>query len=96
MVNSRNRASSFSRRQTGIFWWRPANRAWRALSSPGCSLDGTAGLWAVKRQAGVALVQEPSEASYASMPESAIAKVAVDFALPIREIFRGLTRLAAP
>ena len=41
--------------------------------------DGTAGLWAIKDHQGTVLVQTPSEALHASMPESAIAHVQVDF-----------------
>lgn len=41
--------------------------------------DGTAGLWAIKDHQGSTLVQIPSQAEHASMPESAIAHVQVDF-----------------
>lgn len=44
--------------------------------------DGTAGAWAVKDRAGLALVQEPTEAMQSSMPESAILHVAVDHVAP--------------
>ncbi len=40
--------------------------------------DGTAGLWAIKDGYGLALVQDPAEASFASMPQSAIDHVRVD------------------
>lgn len=40
--------------------------------------DGTAGLWAIKDAQGIALVQDPAQAIHGSMPESAIAHVAVD------------------
>lgn len=41
--------------------------------------DGTAGLWAIKDHQGAACVQDPAEAMHASMPESAIEHVDVDF-----------------
>ncbi|MBG6070725.1 MULTISPECIES: chemotaxis protein CheB [unclassified Polaromonas] len=40
--------------------------------------DGTAGLWAIKDHQGLALVQDPDEAMYSSMPQSAMAHVQVD------------------
>jgi two-component system, chemotaxis family, protein-glutamate methylesterase/glutaminase len=55
--------------------------------------DGTAGLWAVKRYGGIAVVQDPSEAQHASMPESALEYVDVDHCLPVAEIGRLLARL---
>jgi two-component system chemotaxis response regulator CheB len=43
--------------------------------------DGSAGLAAVKRCGGVAIVQSPQEAAVASMPESAIRNIQVDHVL---------------
>jgi two-component system chemotaxis response regulator CheB len=40
--------------------------------------DGTAGLDFIKRCGGVAVVQDPAEAEFASMPESALRHVAID------------------
>ena len=40
--------------------------------------DGTAGLQAIKACGGMAIVQDPDDAAYSSMPKSAIANVAVD------------------
>jgi two-component system chemotaxis response regulator CheB len=56
--------------------------------------DGTAGLAAIKRHGGVALVQEPSEALAPSMPVSAIAHVAVDRVLSVSELGTALVDLA--
>lgn len=56
--------------------------------------DGTAGLLAVKRRGGVAIVQEPSDALYSGMPLSALGQVAIDHVLPAAEIGEILDRLA--
>jgi two-component system, chemotaxis family, protein-glutamate methylesterase/glutaminase len=56
--------------------------------------DGTAGLLAIKRCGGVAVVQQPADARYSGMPESALQHVVVDHCVPVREIPAVLTRLA--
>lgn len=55
--------------------------------------DGTAGLFEVKAQGGMAIVQDPQDAASTSMPQSAIANVAVDHVVPVDEIASLLTRL---
>ncbi len=57
--------------------------------------DGTAGLWTVKNRGGVAIVQEPNEAVVPSMPENALAAVAVDYRVPIAEMAALLVKLTA-
>jgi len=57
--------------------------------------DGTAGLLAIKRRGGLAVVQDPDDALYAGMPRSAIQHVNVDFCLPLAEIPALLTRLTS-
>ncbi|MDX6693478.1 MAG: two-component system, chemotaxis family, protein-glutamate methylesterase/glutaminase [Blastocatellia bacterium] len=57
--------------------------------------DGTAGLWAVKRLGGTAIVQDPEEALAPSMPHSAMRQVKVDHCLPVGEIAPLLARLAS-
>ncbi len=56
--------------------------------------DGTAGLRAVKRRGGVAIVQDPDDALYPSMPSSALAHVQVDYRLPLAGIGAVLVQLA--
>jgi two-component system chemotaxis response regulator CheB len=55
--------------------------------------DGTAGLSAVKRHGGIAVVQDPNDALYNSMPSNAIQAVSVDHVIPSAEIASLLTRL---
>lgn len=57
--------------------------------------DGTAGLLALKRYGGMAVVQDPLEAAYPSMPQSACRYVEVDAVLSGAEIAPLLVRLAA-
>jgi two-component system, chemotaxis family, protein-glutamate methylesterase/glutaminase len=55
--------------------------------------DGTAGLLAIKRCGGMALVQDPEEAPFPEMPQTALANVPVDHKLPIRDLAVTLARL---
>jgi two-component system, chemotaxis family, protein-glutamate methylesterase/glutaminase len=52
--------------------------------------DGTAGLLAIQRRGGITIVQDPDDAAYPGMPESAITNVDVDHILPMRGIARQL------
>ena len=45
--------------------------------------DGTAGLEFIKRCGGIAIVQDPTEAEYPSMPQSALHNVAIDYVAPL-------------
>lgn len=55
--------------------------------------DGTAGLEQIKRAGGQAVVQDPQEAEFSSMPESALSNVAIDYVVPLSEMGHLLTRL---
>jgi two-component system, chemotaxis family, protein-glutamate methylesterase/glutaminase len=56
--------------------------------------DGAAGLWEIQQHGGGTIVQDPEEASYRSMPDSAIAGLNVEYILPLHEISSVLTRLS--
>jgi two-component system chemotaxis response regulator CheB len=55
--------------------------------------DGAAGLLAVKQLGGTAIVQDPAEALFPSMPRSAMERVEVDYCVPISEMASLLVRL---
>jgi two-component system chemotaxis response regulator CheB len=55
--------------------------------------DGTAGLWAVKDRGGLAVVQDPQDAVYPSMPLSALQYISADYCLPISKLGPVLDRL---
>lgn len=48
--------------------------------------DGTSGLWSIRRFGGVTIVQDPQDASFDSMPLSALDQVEVDHTLAARDI----------
>ncbi|TGE13848.1 chemotaxis protein CheB, partial [Hymenobacter elongatus] len=55
--------------------------------------DGTAGLELIKRAGGRAVVQDPLEAEFPSMPESALSNVAIDHVVPLLEMGALLRQL---
>jgi two-component system, chemotaxis family, protein-glutamate methylesterase/glutaminase len=55
--------------------------------------DGTAGLWAIKQLGGTAIVQDPTDAMFADMPNNAIAHVRVDHIVPLDSVASLLGRL---
>lgn len=56
--------------------------------------DGTAGLWDLKRRGGIAIVQNPEEALFPSMPLSALREIEADYTLRLADIAKTLHRLA--
>jgi two-component system chemotaxis response regulator CheB len=65
----------------------------------GALSDGTAGLRAIKRCNGLAVVQDPDDATMADMPRSALQHVEVDHVLPagsMGALISMLTRQSAP
>ena len=58
--------------------------------------DGTAGLEFVKRCGGIAVVQDPADAEFSSMPESALRAVDVDYVSPLAHMGPLLVQLVDP
>jgi two-component system chemotaxis response regulator CheB len=56
--------------------------------------DGTAGLWDIKRQGGIAVVQNPEDAAFPSMPLSALRDIEADYTVRMAEMGPLLARLA--
>ena len=55
--------------------------------------DGTSGLWSIKQQGGIAVVQDPYEARYPSMPRSALEHIEADYKVRSTEIAPLLVQL---
>lgn len=55
--------------------------------------DGTAGLDFIKRCGGTAVVQNPADAEFSSMPESALRNVDIDYSVPLAEMRALLVQL---
>lgn len=63
-----------------------------AVVLTGTGSDGTLGVTDIKANGGVVIVQEPAEAEFDGMPQSAIATGLVDFILPVAEIPASILR----
>lgn len=55
--------------------------------------DGSAGLWWIKRYDGMAIVQDPRDATFPDMPQNAMQYVEVDYVMTADEIGRSLVRI---
>jgi two-component system chemotaxis response regulator CheB len=58
--------------------------------------DGTAGLEFVKRCGGTAVVQDPTDAEFPSMPQSALRAVDIDYVVPLAQMGQLLVNLVEP
>jgi two-component system chemotaxis response regulator CheB len=56
--------------------------------------DGSAGLWDIKRRGGIAIVQNPEDAAFPSMPLSALREIEVNYTVRLAEIGPLIVRLA--
>src|SRR5918994_118391 len=59
----------------------------------GALYDGRMGLLAVKTRGGTAIVQDPRDAAFESMPQSALRAVDADFVVPVADMARLLVEL---
>lgn len=57
--------------------------------------DGTSGLWMTKHRGGLAVVQDPLDAEFPSMPHNALHQVAVDYKVPVAEMADLLVSLTS-
>ena len=60
----------------------------------GTGADGTLGIKEIKEKGGLTVVQDPNEAEYDGMPQSAIATGLVDLVLPVAEMPEKILRFA--
>ena len=60
----------------------------------GTGADGTLGIKEIKLRGGLTMAQDPVEAEYAGMPQSAIATGYVDLVLPLAEMPKAILRFA--
>ncbi|MCB1960218.1 MAG: EAL domain-containing protein [Rhodocyclaceae bacterium] len=60
----------------------------------GTGSDGTLGLREIKGHGGLTVVQEPAEAQYDGMPQSALATGLADYRLPVEEMPEAILRYA--
>ena len=58
--------------------------------------DGTAGLSAIKKRGGTAIIQDPDDAEFSAMPLNALKKVGADYCVPAEAIAPLLSKLVIP
>ncbi len=67
-----------------------------AVLLTGANYDGAAGLAGIRIAGGLTIVQDPSTAEVATMPEAAIRRMTPDLILPLAEIHSLLRKLGEP
>jgi len=60
----------------------------------GIMQDGTTGLWWIRRYGGIVVVQDPSEAEFSEMPETALTYLTPDYVLRLNQMAQLLVQLA--
>ena len=56
--------------------------------------DGSVGMQAIKQRGGIAIVQDPFDAAFPSMPMSVMQEIRVDYSVPLREMAALLNELS--
>ena len=65
-----------------------------AIVLTGAGSDGALGVRAIKEAGGIVMVQDPAEAEFSSMPQSAIATGTADFVVPLARMAERLREVA--
>jgi two-component system chemotaxis response regulator CheB len=65
-----------------------------AVVLTGTLRDGSAGLTAVRKAGGVAIVQDPHDAAHSDMPQSALETAGADHCVPLKDMAPLLARLS--
>jgi two-component system chemotaxis response regulator CheB len=88
----------FSRPSIDVLFESAAEHGDRAVGVvlTGSNADGAAGLAAIRRRGGIAIVQEPESAERPQMPRAAIAAVPDAQVRPLEEIGPELVRICVP
>jgi two-component system chemotaxis response regulator CheB len=59
----------------------------------GASQDGADGLLVIKQKGGITVIQDPDDASFPTMPKSALAHHCIDYVIPVSNMAALLLRL---
>jgi two-component system chemotaxis response regulator CheB len=65
-----------------------------AVVLTGTLKDGSAGLTAVRKAGGVAVVQDPNDAAHSEMPKSALDAAGADYCVPLKDMASLLESLS--
>ena len=90
---------SYARPSIDVLFASAADAYGKSLAAvllTGANYDGAAGLAGIRIAGGLTIVQDPSTAEVATMPEAAIRRMTPDLILPLAEIHSLLRRLGEP
>jgi two-component system chemotaxis response regulator CheB len=90
---------SYARPSIDVLFASAADAYGKSLAAvllTGANYDGAAGLAGIRIAGGLTIVQDPSTAEVATMPEAAIRRMTPDLILPLAEIHSLLRKLGEP